>query len=65
MTKHTGLFINREFTAFINGASEAAVILPGILALRIAFGIIDMLRWLVATQACRGNFKFLGSIPRR
>jgi hypothetical protein len=53
--------INLKFLR-IDRSSQSTVESPGILALGVAFGVIDMFSGQVTTESFRGDFKFGGSV---
>lgn len=48
---------------YVNWPTQVRVVFARILALAIAFRVVDVLRRQVDTQALRGDFEFVGGIP--
>ena len=59
---HASLGINGELDLLVNGPTETAVVLTGILVISVVLGVVNVLLGPVATKSFAGNFELAGAI---
>src|SRR2546430_4870449 len=61
---HAISMVDRQLPTFVNRAAKTAVILTGILVVRIVLRIVNMLFRAIATEAVHGDFEFTSPITK-
>jgi hypothetical protein len=62
---HTSAGVNGQLTLLVDGSTKTAVIATGIITLRIAQWVIDVLSRLVAPQALCGDLELASAITNK